>query len=82
MYPALARGLSYYAGAIFEVAVPDLGSSLAGGGRYDDLVGMFGKQQVPAVGFSIGLERILVVMAERGMFSTLRSCVPVGSTDE
>lgn len=67
----LARGLGYYTGAIFEVAVPDLAGSLGGGGRYDDLVGVFGKKQLPAVGFSLGLERILVVMEERGMFPHL-----------
>jgi histidyl-tRNA synthetase len=67
----LARGLGYYTGAIFEIAVPDLAGSLGGGGRYDDLVGMFGKKQIPAVGFSLGLERILVVMEERGMFPNL-----------
>jgi histidyl-tRNA synthetase len=66
--PSLARGLSYYTGAIFEVAVPDLAGSLGGGGRYDNLVGMFSGQSVPACGFSLGLERILVVMGERGMF--------------
>ncbi len=66
--PSLARGLSYYTGAIMEVNVPDLGGSLAGGGRYDGLIGMFGKEQIPACGFSLGLERILVVMAERNMF--------------
>lgn len=69
--PELARGLGYYTGPIFEIAVPDLAGSLGGGGRYDELVGMFGKQQVPAVGFSLGLERILVVMAERGMYPPL-----------
>jgi len=67
----LARGLGYYTGAIFEIAVPGLAGSLGGGGRYDDLVGVFGKKQVPAVGFSLGLERILVVMEERGMFPEL-----------
>ncbi|PYS90757.1 MAG: histidine--tRNA ligase, partial [Acidobacteria bacterium] len=66
--PSLARGLSYYTGAIMEVNVPDLAGSLAGGGRYDGLIGMFGKEQIPACGFSLGLERILVVMDERGMF--------------
>jgi histidyl-tRNA synthetase len=66
--PSLARGLSYYTGAIFEVAVPDLAGSLGGGGRYDNLVGMFSAQSVPACGFSLGLERILVVMGERAMF--------------
>lgn len=64
----LARGLGYYTGAIFEIAVADLAGSLGGGGRYDDLVGMFLGQKVPACGISLGLERILVVMAERGMF--------------
>ena len=64
----LARGLSYYTGAIMEIAVPDLAGSLGGGGRYDNLVGMFLGEQVPACGFSLGLERILVVMGERGMF--------------
>ncbi len=66
--PSLARGLSYYTGAIMEINVPDLGGSLGGGGRYDGLIGMFGKVQIPACGFSLGLERILVVMDERGMF--------------
>ncbi len=65
---SLARGLSYYTGTIIEVNVPDLGGSLGGGGRYDGLIGMFGKEQIPACGFSLGLERILVVMEERGMF--------------
>jgi histidyl-tRNA synthetase len=68
---SLARGLSYYTGAIFEINVPDLAGSLGGGGRYDGLVGMFGKEQIPACGFSLGLERILVVMEERGMFQKL-----------
>lgn len=66
--PSLARGLSYYTGMIMEINVPDLAGSLGGGGRYDGLIGMFGKEQIPACGFSLGLERILVVMEERGMF--------------
>jgi len=66
--PSLARGLSYYTGAIMEIAVPDLAGSLGGGGRYDNLVGMFLGQSIPACGFSLGLERILVVMDERKMF--------------
>ena len=65
---SLARGLSYYTGAIFEINVPDLTGSLGGGGRYDGLIGIFGKEQIPAVGFSLGLERILLIMDERGMF--------------
>jgi histidyl-tRNA synthetase len=65
--PRLARGLSYYTGAIMEIAVDGIGS-LGGGGRYDGLIGMFSSEQIPACGFSLGLERILVVMTERGMF--------------
>ena len=70
--PGLARGLGYYTGPIFEITVEDLAGSLGGGGRYDDLVGMFGKQAVPAVGFSLGLERILLVMEERDMYPPLQ----------
>jgi histidyl-tRNA synthetase len=66
--PSLARGLSYYTGAIMEISVPDLSGSLGGGGRYDNLVGMFLGQDVPACGFSLGLERIIVLMTEREMF--------------
>ena len=65
---SLARGLSYYTGAIMEINVADLAGSLGGGGRYDNLIGMFSGQDIPACGFSLGLERILVVMTERGMF--------------
>src|SRR3954463_4791731 len=68
--PRLGRGLSYYTGPIMEVAVPDPAGSLGGGGRYDGLIGMFSGEQIPACGFSLGLERILVVMGERGMFPT------------
>ncbi|MBC7930322.1 MAG: histidine--tRNA ligase [Rubrivivax sp.] len=66
--PSLARGLSYYTGAIMEINVPDLAGSLGGGGRYDNLIGMFSGKDIPACGFSLGLERIIVVMTERGMF--------------
>jgi histidyl-tRNA synthetase len=66
--PSLARGLSYYTGAIMEIAVADLAGSLGGGGRYDGLIGMFSGENLPACGFSLGLERILVVMTERKMF--------------
>ncbi len=66
--PSLARGLSYYTGAIMEIAVADLAGSLGGGGRYDNLIGMFLGRDVPACGFSLGLERIIVVMTERQMF--------------
>jgi histidyl-tRNA synthetase len=72
----LARGLSYYTGAIMEINVADLGGSLGGGGRYDNLVGMFLGQDIPACGFSLGLERILVVMTERGMFPDSLALTP------
>jgi histidyl-tRNA synthetase len=77
--PSLARGLSYYTGAIMEIAVPDLAGSLGGGGRYDNLIGMFLGREIPACGFSLGLERIIVVMTERGMFpeSIVRTAVDV-----
>lgn len=66
--PYLARGLSYYTGPIFEVDFPGFSGSGGGGGRYDDLVGMFSGQSIPACGFSLGLERILLLMEEQGMF--------------
>ncbi len=72
----LARGLGYYTGAIFEINVPDLAGSLAGGGRYDNLIGAFSGADVPACGISLGLERILVVMAERGMFPPAVASTP------
>ena len=77
--PSLARGLSYYTGAIMEIAVTGLAGSLGGGGRYDNLVGMFLGRDVPACGFSLGLERIIVVMTENNMFpaSLARGAVDV-----
>jgi histidyl-tRNA synthetase len=73
---SLARGLSYYTGAIMEINVADLAGSLGGGGRYDNLVGMFLGQNIPACGFSLGLERILVVMGERNMFPPSLAMTP------
>ncbi len=64
--PGLARGLSYYTGPIFEVVAAGGAGSLAGGGRYDGLVGMFGGRDIPAVGFSLGLERLLLLLEETG----------------
>ncbi len=66
--PYLARGLSYYTGTIFEIRSDDFDGSLGGGGRYDELIGMFTNDSVPACGFSLGVERILVLMEEREMF--------------
>jgi len=66
--PTLARGLSYYTGPVFETVINEGNvGSVSGGGRYDGLVGMFSGRQVPAVGVSLGLERIIVVMEEAGM---------------
>ncbi len=68
--PSLARGLSYYTGPIFEVVAAGGAGSLAGGGRYDGLVGMFSGRATPAVGFSLGMERILMLLEEGGAFSS------------
>lgn len=64
--PTLVRGQGYYTGTVFEVECPSFGGTVAGGGRYDNLVGKFGGETVPAVGFSIGFERIFSVLTERG----------------
>ena len=63
--PVLARGLGYYTGPVFELTHPALDASIAAGGRYDGLIGMFGDEPVPAVGGSLGLERILLILAEQ-----------------
>ncbi len=63
--PSLARGLGYYTGPVFELRHHSAGYSLGGGGRYDQLIGRFLKRSVPAVGFSIGFERLLLLMAQR-----------------
>lgn len=62
----LVRGQGYYTGTVFEIESVDFGSSIAGGGRYDNLIGKFLKDQVPAVGFSIGFERIFRILLEKG----------------
>ena len=64
--PTLVRGMSYYTGTIFEIAIPQFGGSCGGGGRYDKMVGNFTGQQVPACGFSIGFERIILLLMENG----------------
>lgn len=66
--PYLARGLSYYTGPIYEIEFPTLSGSGGAGGRYDELIGMFSNRSIPACGFSLGLERILLIMEERGLF--------------
>ncbi len=64
--PTLVRGMSYYTGTIFEVAMPQFGGSCGGGGRYDKMVGKFTGNDVPACGFSIGFERIILLLMESG----------------
>jgi histidyl-tRNA synthetase len=64
--PTLVRGMSYYTGTIFEIAMDEFGGSVGGGGRYDEMIGKFTGQQTPAVGFSIGFERIILLLMERG----------------
>ncbi len=64
--PTLVRGMSYYTGTIFEVAMPEFGGSCGGGGRYDKMIGNFTGKDVPACGFSIGFERIILLLLERG----------------
>ena len=64
--PTLVRGMSYYTGTIFEIAMPEFGGSCGGGGRYDKMVGKFTGNDVPACGFSIGFERIIMLLLESG----------------
>ena len=64
--PTLVRGMSYYTGTIFEIAMPELGARCGGGGRYDKMVGRFTGKDVPACGFSIGFERIILILMESG----------------
>ena len=66
--PFLARGLDYYTGPIFEIGAAGVPFSLAGGGRFDELVERLSGVRVPACGFSIGFERVYVLMEERGLF--------------
>lgn len=79
--PTLARGLDYYTGPVFEAVLTDGAiGSVAGGGRYDGLIGMFGKRQVPAVGISLGIERLMVVLQERQQAAQAPSSVDVTVT--
>ena len=63
--PTLVRGMSYYTGSIFEIKMPELSGSVAGGGRYDEMIGKFTGKPVPACGFSIGFERIITILSEQ-----------------
>lgn len=64
--PSLVRGMSYYTGTIFEIVMPQLGIACGGGGRYDKMIGRFTGKDVPACGFSIGFERIVLLLLENG----------------
>ena len=64
--PTLVRGMSYYTGPIFEISMDEFGGSVGGGGRYDEMIGKFTGQATPACGFSIGFERIVMLLLERG----------------
>lgn len=64
--PTLVRGMSYYTGTIFEIEMPEFGSSVAGGGRYDKMIGKFTGNDTPACGFSIGFERIITILLDKG----------------
>lgn len=76
--PTLARGLDYYTGPVFEVVADDVDiGSIAGGGRYDGLIGMFSGRDIPAVGCSFGLDRLLVVLGETGLLGTPPNAVEV-----
>ncbi|MBQ8147835.1 MAG: histidine--tRNA ligase [Lachnospiraceae bacterium] len=63
--PTLVRGMSYYTGPIFEIAMDEFGGSVGGGGRYDEMIGKFTGQNTSACGFSIGFERIIMLLLER-----------------
>ena len=64
--PTLVRGMGYYTGTIFEIEMSELNCSVAGGGRYDKMIGKFTGNDTPACGFSIGFERIITIMLEKG----------------
>ncbi|MCB9797402.1 MAG: histidine--tRNA ligase [Alphaproteobacteria bacterium] len=64
--PTLARGLGYYTGPVFETVTEPYVGSVSGGGRYDGLIGMFSKRELPAVGVSLGLDRLLLLLGELG----------------
>jgi histidyl-tRNA synthetase len=64
--PTLVRGMGYYTGTIFEMAASAFPSSIAGGGRYDRMIGTMLGREVPACGFSIGFERLIMILGERG----------------
>src|SRR3989344_1990910 len=74
---SLMRGLDYYTGPVFEMTVGENKSSVTGGGRYENLVKLFGGQQTPATGWSIGVDRIVEIMKERNMFQDKKTLTQI-----
>lgn len=79
---SLVRGMGYYTGMVFEIVSPKFGSSVAGGGRYDEMVGKFLGESVPAVGFSIGFERICSILLEEGFVPPRKEKIVLAYNDE
>ena len=79
---SLVRGMGYYTGMIFEIVSPKFGSSVAGGGRYDGMIGKFIGESVPAVGFSIGFERIFAILLEEGFVPPVNEKVVLVYNDD
>ena len=77
--PTLVRGMGYYTGTIFEIASPAFPSSIAGGGRYDRMVGKLLGREVPACGFSIGFERLIMILSERGQIAAPGAVEPAAA---
>ncbi len=78
---SLVRGMGYYTGMVFEIVSPKFGSSVAGGGRYDGMIGKFLGESVPAVGFSIGFERISAILQEEGFVPPMNEKVVLAYDD-
>ncbi|MBQ2886387.1 MAG: histidine--tRNA ligase [Alphaproteobacteria bacterium] len=79
---SLVRGMGYYTGMVFEIASHKFGSSVAGGGRYDEMIGKFLGESVPAVGFSIGFERICAILLDEGFTPTLNDKIVLAYNDD
>lgn len=79
---SLVRGMGYYTGMVFEIVSPKFGSSVAGGGRYDEMIGKFLGESVPAVGFSIGFERISAILLEEGFVPPAQEKIVLAYNDE
>ena len=71
------RGQGYYTGTVFEVRSENFGSSVAGGGRYDDLIGKFTGEKIPACGFSIGFERIFSILSDMGRAASSKEKIAI-----